>query len=283
MDAIKNRPGWRKFLALAGFCLAGIGCHTMPVQMPIGMPPDAPRELSKVTLPPYKIEPPDILQIEAVVLDLDEKTGEPLKSKQPVALWPQPVTGQFHVKPDGTVMLGIYGEVQVTGLTVQEAREAIQGFLAHVTKLKPQAIAVAVDVVQFNSKTYYVITDGAGFGEGVFRFPVVGSETVLDAISNIQGLHQVASKRHIWIARRGPNGGPNGCPDQILPVDWCGITRQGDTRTNYQVMPGDRIYIMAQPLIRTNNGLQKLLAPIQQGLGITLLGAETVNAIRGVP
>src|SRR5205823_2936382 len=121
--------------------------------------------------------------------------------------------GQFLVKPDGTVELGVYGSVQVTGLTLEQARESIQGFLAYITGLKPAGIAIAVDVVQFNSKGYYVITDGAGFGEGVFKFPIVGSETVLDAVSNIQGLHQVASKRHIWVARRGP-GGCN-CPDQV--------------------------------------------------------------------
>ena len=45
-----------------------------------------------------------------------------------------------------------------------------------------------------NSKVYYIITDGAGSGEQVFRFPVTGSETVLDAISQIGGLPPVSSK-----------------------------------------------------------------------------------------
>lgn len=279
IEGIKRR-GWKLALFLAGVCLVGTGCRTCPPPpLALSHPPaDVPRELEKVTLPPYKIEPPDILQIEAVVIPLDEQ-GTPIKTERPRALSPQPITGQFLVKPDGTVELGVYGSVQVTGLTVQQAREAIQGFLAHITGLKPAAIAVALDVVQFNSKFYYVITDGAGFGEGVFKFPILGSETVLDAISNIQGLHQVASKRHIWVARRGPNCGPGAC-DQILPVDWCCLTQYGDNRTNYQVLPGDRIYIMAQPIIKTNNWLQKVLAPVQQALGITLLGSETVRSIR---
>jgi polysaccharide biosynthesis/export protein len=282
LEIIYHR-GWFKVLSFAALCVAGLGCCSVPgPQMPPIVPYDVPRELGKVTLPPYRIEPPDILQIDAVVLPYNEQTKSVISTEQPRAIWPQPITGQFHVKPDGTVNLGIYGSVQVTGLTLEEARESIQGFLAYATKLKPQVIAVAVDVVQFNSKTYYVITDGAGFGEGVFRFPIVGSETVLDAISNIQGLHQVASKRHIWVARRGPAGAPNGCADQILPVNWCAIAQMGDTRTNYQVMPGDRIYIMAQPIIRTNNTLQKILAPAQQVIGITLLGSETVNSIKGI-
>ena len=34
-----------------------------------------------------------------------------------------------------------------------------------------------------------------------------------------------------------------GGPDQVLPVDWEAITRQGDTKTNYQLQPGDRLYV----------------------------------------
>jgi len=273
------RRRWMPVLALFT-ALATVGCRTMPVP-PAGLvPDDVPRELAKVTLPPYKIEPPDILQIEAVVLGFNEELNKVIKTERPKSFYPQPIGGQFLVKPDGTIELGMYGSIQVTGLTIEQARESIQGFLAHISGIKPVAIAVAVDVVQFNSKFYYVITDGAGFGEGVFKFPVTGSETVLDAVANIQGLPQVASRQHVWVARRGAQGGPEGCPDQILPVNWCAITQHGDSRTNYQMLPGDRIYIMAQPLIRTNNFLQKVLAPIQQALGITLLGGETVRSVR---
>jgi polysaccharide export outer membrane protein len=281
MFIAKNHRGWWIALGLTGLCLLGTGCRVAPLGAPPGMvPADVPRELQKQTLPEYKIEPPDILQIEAVILGYNENLKSVIKTDPPKSFFPQPITGQFLVKPDGTAELGVYGSVQLTGLTLKQARESVQGFLAYVSGLNPARIAVAVDVVQMNSKGYYVITDGAGFGEGVFKFPVTGSETVLDAVSNIQGLHQVASKRHIWVARRGP-GGCN-CPDQILPVDWVGITQCGDISTNYQIMPGDRVYIMAQPLIRTNNWIQKVLAPIQQGLGITLLGSETVNSIKGI-
>ena len=29
----------------------------------------------------------------------------------------------------------------------------------------------------------------------------------------------------------------------MLPVDWCGIVQRGNTSTNYQLMPGDRVYV----------------------------------------
>ena len=129
----------------------------------------------------------------------------------------------------------------------------------------------------YNSKVYYVITDGGGYGEQVYRVPVTGSETVLDAISQINGLPPVASKRRIWIARRNPgDAGP-----QVYPVNWHAITQEGISTTNYQVLPGDRIYVQADCLMRIDAALAKFLSPIQRILGTTLLGGATVNTIGG--
>ena len=45
-----------------------------------------------------------------------------------------------------------------------------------------------MDVLAYNSKVYYVITDGGGAGEQVYRIPSNGNETVLDAIAAIEGI-----------------------------------------------------------------------------------------------
>jgi len=263
---------------LTGLCLMSMGCHTAPV-MPVGFV-DAPRELAKVTLPAYVIEPPDVLQIDVAKWEVNPNTKQILKEQSPQPLKPQVISGPHQIKPDGTVHLGVYGSVQVAGLTLDEARDAIKGFLGYWFGYSPEAFAVSVDVLSMNSKVVYVITDGGGYGETVIRLPINGSDTVLDAIGNVAGLPPVASKRHIWVARRGPYGGPEGCPDQILPVDWHAITKLGDTRTNYQIMPGDRVYVMAKPIIRVNSFMQQILAPVEQALGITLLGRETVRSFQ---
>ena len=80
-------------------------------------------------------------------------------------------------------------------------------------------------MVAYNSKVYYVITQGAGLGDNVRRLPITGNETVLDAISQVNGLSQVSSKK-IWIARPAPHD--FGC-QQILPIEWDAIT-QGPRR-----------------------------------------------------
>ena len=153
----------------------------------------------------------------------------------------QPVTGQYLVGPDGTVNLRQYGVVHIAGKTVTEARIAIQNHLKQFLD-SPE---LSVDVVAYNSKVYYVITQGAGLGDSVRRLPVTGNETVLDAISQINGLSQVSSKK-IWIARPAPHN--FGC-QQILPIDWDAITQGAQTATNYQILPGDRLFVSEDELV----------------------------------
>jgi protein involved in polysaccharide export with SLBB domain len=181
----------------------------------------------------------------------------------------QQIRGEHLVRPDGTIGLGSYGSVNVTGLTIAEAKTAIEKHLSEFL-VNPK---VSVDVAAFNSKVFYLITDGAGNGDQVTRFPITGSETVLDAVGQLNGLAPFASKK-IWVVRPSaadPNSG------QVLPVDWVAITQRGATATNYQLFPGDRIYVKAQPLVALDNYLAKFYAPIERTFGIILLGNSTVN------
>jgi polysaccharide export outer membrane protein len=252
----------------------GPGCAAPGAGMagPAGPPP---HECGKVTLPTYVIEPPDILIVESTL-----------------SLRDQPVRGQHLVRPDGTISLGIYGTVRVAGLTLEQAKIAIWEVLSQRVptpeiidpdtkkRLRVDPLQnLYVDVLAYNSKWYYVITDGGGYGEQVVRLPITGNETVLDAISQIYGLPPVASKKDIWVARSFPCQGGHGS-EQVLPVDWCGITKRGQTATNYQIMPGDRIYVKAQRIIRADSVIAKVLSPVERILGVTLLGSSTVNSIR---
>ena len=300
-------------------------------------PPDVPRELSKVAMPDYVIEPPDILMIDAIKvvpkspyriesLDLlaievpgalpdhpiegqlvvepggTIDLGPPYGSVQVAGLdlrdaartvenklrefladpsthlnlaqsaGAQQVAGEHIVGPDGKVTLGTYGKVFVTGLTQQQARQAIEIHLSQYL----ESPRVAVDIYAYNSKFYYVITDGAGLGDSVAKFPITGNDTVLDALAEINGMQEVSSKR-IWIARPVPYGAA--C-DQILAVDWHGISQRGESATNYQLMPGDRLFIAHDPLVATNNAIGKFVNPFQRMFGGILTGTYTVRAIK---
>ncbi len=275
---------------LAGLIALAGGCYHTAAEV-VAPPPDGavPTELNKVVLPRYVIEAPDLLYVQVLQTPYSDKL--PVKTPDTPAtdpaieartyfsnpLTPVPIDGQHLVQMDGTIDLGIYGSVQVAGLTVDQARERIREFLLQLTNRKADTLQVRVAVLAYNSKQYYVITDGAGNGEQVAAFPITGSETVLDAVARIGGLPPVASKREIWVSRRSPHGGP----DQILPVCWEDITKRGVTATNYQVLPGDRIYVDSQKIIKTDNWLAKFLQPIERVFGVILLGSETVHSVEG--
>jgi polysaccharide export outer membrane protein len=303
---------------------------------PMGNP--LPRELNRMSLPPYVVEPPDVLQIDA--LDIVPKPPyrvRPLDqliiNADPKSILPQfPLSGTFGVAPEGTVNLGHYGVVQVAGLSIEEATEAIIKQLK-VYVLNPQvnvalatsralqqirgphlvnqdgtislgtygAVTVAgltvkevkaaielylsqyllnpevsVIVTGYNSKVFYVIFDGAGSGQSIARFPVTGSETVLDVLAGAGGLPGQASVHHIWIARPAPD---HSGKDQIFPVDLPAITKRGCTATNYQVLPGDRIYVKAQVPLTFYNTLDKYFSPIERLFGTALLGVGAVQSL----
>ncbi len=184
----------------------------------------------------------------------------------------QQIAGEHLVGIDGFITLGMYGKVHVNGLTQGQAKEAIETHLANYLE-EPE---VSVDVLSYNSKKYYVITQGAGLGDGVYPFPITGNETVLDAIAQINGLEAVSSKR-IWVARPAPH--TNGC-DQLLPVDWVAITQRANTATNYQILPGDRVYVAQDNLIWLDTAISKITSPMERLFGVTLLGTNTVSRLR---
>jgi polysaccharide export outer membrane protein len=185
----------------------------------------------------------------------------------------QQIRGEHLVRPDGTIGLGSYGSIYVDGMTLDQIKGLVEKQLSKYL----QNPKISVEMAGFNSKVYYIITDGAGAGQQVYRFPITGKETVLDAIAHVNGLTPVSSKHHIWVAR--PSQAPPE-PDITMPVDWNGITQCGHTWTNYQLAPGDRVYVLGAPLITLDNYLAKVLSPLERVLGITLLGSSTYNSIR---
>jgi polysaccharide export outer membrane protein len=250
-----------------------------------GTPPDAP--ISGV----FPIEPGGVVRLGyrygavnvagMTVSDAEKAIGKYLREslKEPnvsVSLVDttakQQVAGEHLVAPDGTVTLGSYGNVCVVGMTIPEAKKAIEQHLSQFLE-DPE---VSVDVFAYNSKVYYIVTQGAGLGDAVYRFPVTGNETVLDAISHINGLQQVSSKK-IWVARSTDNRQAI----QRMPVEWEEITADAYACTNYQLLPGDRVFIAEDKWIAFDTGLAKITAPFERIMGFSLLGAGTATRFSG--
>ncbi len=171
----------------------------------------------------YVIEPPDVLLVKYAPAD----GADPVK-----------IDGQRLVRPDGTIGLGQLGSVVVAGRTLEEGRDAIAEHLARrLDGFDRKKLTVVV--VAYNSKVFYVITEGADGGDQVYRFPATGGETVLDAIVGAQVTLIGLGQKRVSVQRISDDGKSS----QLLPVDWEAITQGGNTATNYELRPGDRVHI----------------------------------------
>ncbi len=253
------------------------GCQTVRTPEEKIAKSNIPREFNKVSMPDYVVEPPDIITVE--VLE---------------ALPGRPITGEHLVRPDGKITLGFYGEIYVAGLTTTEIKEKVILHLRQVINddvlglwqadpktgeqiaVEPaQSQRVFVDVTSFNSKVYYVQGDVGSPG----RLPITGNETVLDAINYAGGLIPTSSVPNIRLVRPAP---PGACCEQVLPVNIAAITNAGDSTTNYQLMPGDRLVVYRDPIVRTTIFLDRLAAPFNSVLNSILQYSFTARSVKAI-
>ncbi len=254
---------------------AACGCQTVKTPEETIANSNIPTEFKKVSMPDYVVEPPDLILVE--VLD---------------ALEGRPISGERLVRPDGKITLGFYGEVYVAGLTIPEVKEKI---VLHLRKYltdellglwdvdpktgKPISIdprdsdRVFVDVTAYNSKNYYVLGDVGAPG----KLPITGNETVLDAIQYAGGLMPTAAPQNIRLVRPAPAGA---CCEQTLPVNLAAITSGGDPATNYQLMPGDRLVVYRDPIVRTTIFLDRIVAPFQTVINSILQTSFTIRSVQ---
>jgi len=212
---------------LTASLLSGSGCAArhmrreadrVPVRGVID--PGQARELELTSMPRYVVAPPDELDI----------TVKPLPADWALAM--------FVVQQDGMVDLGHYGDVYVSGLTLEQIEEKVAEKLMYDDlqrgRKSDEPYRVSVRLGNSQSKYYYVM--GTVASEG--KYPIKGHDTVLDAILQA-GLKTNSLPEKAYLVRPHPVGGA----DQILRIDWCGIRDRGDTLTNYQLFPGDRVVV----------------------------------------
>ena len=242
---------------LAVVLVLSTGCHTVAslglpvssgsnyllsdaveIREAIGHRTDVATELAKAPLPPHRVEAGDVLVI------------EPNDFNSPVQ-----IPSDHTVQQEGTIDLGSYGRMQVAGLSVPEIQQRVQFAVMQQEALRHQSgiglashngqpprrmeesldLGVAVRLVSQERGAVYVMGEVNAPGS----YPIVGSETVLDALITAGGLSDRANDHKIILTRPQTEGKPR----FILPVCYQQILQLGDTSTNYQLQPGDRIYV----------------------------------------
>ncbi len=233
------------FLLGIGLALGQCGCSLLGIQPPryklideakafrdMSPPPPVARELAKQPLVPFVVEPGDSLLVQ--VADFDSAVRLP---------------GDQPVLPDGTIELGKYGRPVVSGKTVPEIEATVTRLVnageqaAAKEKGKAEPVTVTVRLIGRQSKVFYVLGEVNAPG----AYPLAGRETVLDGLMVAGGLTRQANDRQIIVSRPTQ---PDGCR-VVLPVCYNQIVQLGDTASNYQLQPGDRIYVPSSGMLES--------------------------------
>lgn len=137
----------------------------------------------------------------------------------------QNLTGLVDVRPDGMISMPLIGEIKADGTTVSELRESLRAKLEDFL-IKPE---VDVQVTKVNSKKFYIFGEVGKPGE----FPLVGSLTVLDALSNAGGFRDFANQKKIYILRG----------TKKLPFNYKEVSQGKHMEQNIRLENGDRIFV----------------------------------------
>lgn len=239
---------------------AGTGCSTLGLSLyPSGttltneakevldasrIPGGIARENAKQVLPPRALQPGDALLVEPLNLERDLR----LPADQVVLA-------------DGTLDLGPYGRVIVAGRDLEQTESLIEQQIAYQMRqqeadckqfisdqdsdsvqqepLPDDCDAIAVNVRLLDPvDRFYVLGEVNAPG----AYPLSGSETVLDAIVSAGGLTSSANPCQILLARP-----TDPCECRVtLPVCYREIVQMGNTATNYQMQPGDRVFVASR-------------------------------------
>ncbi len=176
-----------------------------------------PRELNQTVLAAHYLQPGDVLLVEPVELASDVRFPADQK-----------------VLADGTIDLNGFGRVIVAGLTLESAETLIERTIVDSGTKATQVNVRLLEPVH----RFYVLGEVASPG----AYPLIGHETVLDGILAAGGLTSDSNPCKVVLSRPTP---PPSCR-VTLPICYREITQLGDTTTNYQLQPGDRIYVASR-------------------------------------
>ena len=206
--------------------------------LPAGSPQKPP------TVTDYRIGPPDVLE---------------------VSIRPEPaITRNATVRPDGRISLDLIGDVQVAGKTIQEVEADITNRIAEYI-VHPD---VTVTLAESNSRKIYVLGEVGAPGD----YPIIGKVDVLDAFGTAGGRTRFSKLDTARLVRPGIEG------QRVFQVNLAAITLYGDSATNYELQPGDVLFVPPNGFARVGYAVGILLFPLQQVLGF---GAQAYNQAQG--
>lgn len=166
-------------------------------------------------------------------------------------------SGKVAVAADGTITLPLTGDnIKVDGLTKDEVNWEVTRVMNKYVKTP----RVAVSVVDYNSKVYYVFGEVSRPGKFPMRDTVM---TLRDALIESGFKQETSALGRVHVVT----------PDPENPVcniiDAADIIYKGRLKDNVILKPGDVVYIPSTVLSRTSSVLSQILSPLQNSRSVT--------------
>jgi polysaccharide biosynthesis/export protein len=140
------------------------------------------------------------------------------------------LTTSVPVRSDGKISLPLIGEIQASGKTPLELKNAITAKLR--TYLSDPDVTVIL--LQMNSQKFNIL--GRVLKPGAYS--LLATTTVLDAIAGAGGFADFAKQKNIYILRRNPDGGAT-----RIAFNYKDVIRGSHLEENIKLKPNDTIVV----------------------------------------
>src|SRR3989304_1272560 len=146
-----TRGAWLAVLLISTFMMAGcqsFDFYAKSLMSPLPGDLEPPRELNMVSLPAYRIESPDVLQIEVLKLvprpPYRIEVYDVLMVQVSGTILDAPINNYYLVGEEGMLDLGpAYGKIRITGLTIDEAISVTTQHLQQILRQPEVTIRLA--------------------------------------------------------------------------------------------------------------------------------------------
>jgi polysaccharide biosynthesis/export protein len=174
-------------------------------------------------------------------------------------------SGKFPINQEGKLQFKFVGDMQVKGLTKKQVEDKIKEALAQFV-VNPE---VNVNIVEYGSKSFYVIGEIAAPGQFIMRSEEI---SVRDAIHLAGMPTQNAQMRQAQIITPYDDG-----KVKIRKVNLYKLMYYGDMRNNPTIKPGEILYVPATVMAKSI----RILSPLASLLGIMSSMPESAATAKG--
>lgn len=151
-----------------------------------------------------------------------------------ISVWDNPeLSVTVPVRPDGKISVPIIGDVQVGGLTSQEAAANIRDKLAAYIR-DPQVAVILTDLRSHQYLTRVRVTGAVAKSTSIPHRPGM---TVLDLVLEAGGINEFAAPDNTKLYRK------TGAGTKVFDIRLGEILEEGQLETNVELQPGDVVTI----------------------------------------